>query len=865
MHEAYEASQILKLSVQIESIAAYDDNLLVGTRQGHLLMYSVTQRSIDQTYDVRLLRYHKTFSKKPIQQLEVIPEYQQLVCLTDNTVSVHDINAINFNLVYSIPKSKGPATLFTLDIKRKTSMTGEISVLVRLCVSVKRKLQLYYWKNNQFLELMQDISLNDVPRAITWCEETVCVGFRGEYTLFELSGKQSELFPTSSNRSSEPCITRISDNIIALGRESQTVLVNNQGSAETNKVLKWSSIPLAMAWDDPYALGLLGETVDIHTVEPCGLIQSLTGLPKARLIVRCKQGFLYAASVTHVWCIKAVDIAKQRQVLLNNKQFQLALKLTSISDETEEDKKQKIYQIQTLYAHDLFANKKFRESMEEFIKLDTDPYDVIRLFPDLLPQQPNDPDTTPAVKLQDKDLENGILALIDYLRDVRRKISVPNSTENSNGSGSASKSALQLQQIIDTTLLKCFLQTNDALVAPLLRLNNCNFSEAEKTLKKYQKYSELIILYQQKKQHKKALDLLEKQANEPDSSLRGHHKTVQYLQNLGAEHINIIFEYAGWVLDTCPEDGLKIFTEDLEKVENLPRPKVLDYLLRTHKDLVIPYLEHVVHVWDDTNSLFHNALIHQYREKEQLLLAENATASEKSAGQHIRNKLLTFLEKSTHYTPDTVLAHFPYDSLYEERAIILGKLGKHQEALSIYVQVLCDIPRAIEYCCNVSEQSGNMSTDENIYVILIKMLLSPTTETLVNAGVGVSGVIPQKTHTPDIETALLLLDKYAHIIPPAKALEVLPDKVSLSRIRHFLETSLRTKLSERRQTQVLKGLLYAEHLQAQELRIMYEKQNILITELNVCTVCKKRFANQSAFVRYPNGDIVHYSCQDRKS
>lgn len=86
-------------------------------------------------------------------------------------------------------------------------------------------------------------------------------------------------------------------------------------------------------------------------------------------------------------------------------------------------------------------------------------------------------------------------------------------------------------------------QTNDALVAPLLRLNNCNFSEAEKTLKKYQKYSELIILYQQKKQHKKALDLLEKQANEPDSSLRGHHKTVQYLQNLGKTTLNILNEF----------------------------------------------------------------------------------------------------------------------------------------------------------------------------------------------------------------------------------------------------------------------------------------------------------------------------------
>lgn len=85
---------------------------------------------------------------------------------------------------------------------------------------------------------------------------------------------------------------------------------------------------LISAWDDPYAIGLLADSVDIHTLEPCGFVQSLTSLPKARLIVRCKQGVLYAASVSHVWCIRAVDIAKQRQGLLTLKQFQLALKLT---------------------------------------------------------------------------------------------------------------------------------------------------------------------------------------------------------------------------------------------------------------------------------------------------------------------------------------------------------------------------------------------------------------------------------------------------------------------------------------------------------------------------------------------------------
>lgn len=58
------------------------DNLLVGTRQGHLLMYKVATRYGDSKHEVQLLRYNKNFSKKPIQQLEVVPEYEILVRLS---------------------------------------------------------------------------------------------------------------------------------------------------------------------------------------------------------------------------------------------------------------------------------------------------------------------------------------------------------------------------------------------------------------------------------------------------------------------------------------------------------------------------------------------------------------------------------------------------------------------------------------------------------------------------------------------------------------------------------------------------------------------------------------------------------------
>lgn len=60
------------------------------------------------------------------------------------------------------------------------------------------------------------------------------------------------------------------------------------------------------------------------------LIQSLSA-PKVRLIAFCKRGLLYIASQTHIWCLQAVPISQQVKTLLEEKQFQLALKLAVFS------------------------------------------------------------------------------------------------------------------------------------------------------------------------------------------------------------------------------------------------------------------------------------------------------------------------------------------------------------------------------------------------------------------------------------------------------------------------------------------------------------------------------------------------------
>lgn len=137
-----------------------------------------------------------------------------------------------------------------------------------------------------------------------------------------------------------------------------------------------------------------------------------------------------------------------------------------MSEESDEDKQERTNHIQTIYAYDLFANKMFKESMTEFIKLKTDPCDVIRLFPNLLTSAttPASTPTTASVvpptlqPLEARDLENGLLALIDYLVLVRYSVMKQLDDKSAGESKQFGKNLTQLLSIIDTTLLKCYLQ-----------------------------------------------------------------------------------------------------------------------------------------------------------------------------------------------------------------------------------------------------------------------------------------------------------------------------------------------------------------------------------------------------------------------
>ncbi|KAM6359612.1 vam6/Vps39-like protein isoform 1-T1 [Alca torda] len=890
MHDAFEHVPILeKLPLQIDCLAAWEEWLLVGTKQGHLLLYRIKKDIGCNRFEVTLEKSNKNFSKK-IQQIHVVSQFKILVSLLENNIYVHDL--LTFQQITTVSKAKG-ASLFTCDLQQ--SDTGE--EVLRMCVAVRKKLQLYFWKDREFHELQGDFSVPDVPKSMAWCENSICVGFKRDYYLIRVDGKGSikELFPTGKQL--EPLVAPVADGKVAVGQDDLTVVLNEEGICTQKCALNWTDIPIAMEHQPPYIIAVLPRYVEIRTFEPRLLVQSIE-LQRPRFITSGGTNIIYVASNHFVWRLIPVSIATQIQQLLQDKQFELALQLAEMKDDSDSEKRQQIHHIKNLFAFNLFCQKRFDESMQVFAKLGTDPTHVMGLYPDLLPtdyrkqlQYPN-----PLPCLSGAELEKAHLALIDYLTQVifaevgwrnpwsfpvqisfdvlQKRSQLVKKLNDSDHQSSTSplmegtptiKSKKKLLQIIDTTLLKCYLHTNVALVAPLLRLenNHCHIEESEHVLKKAHKYSELIILYEKKGLHEKALQVLVDQSKKANSPLKGHERTVQYLQHLGTENLHLVFSYSVWVLRDFPEDGLKIFTEDLPEVEALPRDKVLSFLIENFKSLTIPYLEHIIHVWEETGAEFHNCLIQLYCEKVQGLMKEYLSSfpADKTpvpAGEEggdlgdYRKKLLLFLEKSSWYEPSRLISDFPFDGLLEERALLLGRMGKHEQALFIYVHILKDTNMAENYCHKHYDR--NKDGNKDVYLSLLRMYLSPPS-------VHCLGPIKMEVLEPqaNLQAALQVLELHHSKLDTTKAINLLPANTQISEIRIFLEKVLEENAQKKRFNQVLKNLLHAEFLRVQEERILHQQVKCIITEEKVCTVCKKKIGN-SAFARYPNAIVVHYFC-----
>lgn len=111
----------------------------------------------------------------------------------------------------------------------------------------------------------------------------------------------------------------------------------------------------------------------------------------------------------------------------------------------------------------------------------------------------------------------------------------------------------------------------------------------------------------------------------------------------------------------------------------------MQFLAGVNAQLCERYLEHIIQALGEAGTDFHEKLIALY-------LDDLAKGGSESTTAH--TKLERVLETSQSYRPERILARLPSDSSFNLRAIVLGRLGRHEGALQLYVQQMKDTKSA---------------------------------------------------------------------------------------------------------------------------------------------------------------------------
>ncbi|KEI41687.1 uncharacterized protein L969DRAFT_85502 [Mixia osmundae IAM 14324] len=396
-----------------------------------------------------------------------------------------------------------------------------------------------------------------------------------------------------------------------------------------------------------------------------------------------------------------------------------------------------------------------------------------------------------------------------------------------------------IARIVDTTLFRSYLAVRPTLLGPLCRIENwCDASEVEDLLFADGRINELLDLFRVKKQHKKALELLRRTVDESMPVAEQVEDTVAYLHRLGAENIELVCETSLWVFSLDFGAGLQIFTADSEDVESWPRHEVASHLRAVSDEALTAYLEHIIYSLHDAEPDFHDQLINLY--------LQNVLASPKFQRKDARDyaKLLAMLQTSTQYRADRTLSRLPGDDLYEFRALLLGRLERHEGALRIYVNRLGDFAAAEAYCQSVYA-SGTTSSG-NIFSVLLQLYLRPKDDA-----------------NPRFEPALSLLASQGTKINAIEALELLPPVMTIRDLRTFLHKTLRHGREIRNGLSLDKNVYAARRDGLDREKAALEGRRVRITDSRLCPQCHKRLGSSVVAIHMPHGHVTHYNCREQ--
>ncbi|OAK97976.1 hypothetical protein IQ06DRAFT_327513 [Phaeosphaeriaceae sp. SRC1lsM3a] len=432
MLSAFTARPIVELKQRdkskIESILAYGDRVLVGLNTGSLRIYRVNdalddadddaQQNGDNARPADLLREEDKFSRRPIQQLAIIKEANILISLSDNHVSIHDLQT--YTLQEKLERTRGATTFAAASNIVKDPSTGIPSIVSRLAVAVKRKVILWTWQDMELAGDAVEISLMATVKSLTWASGTkIVAGMDPGFVMVDIEtqdvqdivkpgalgegGSQAgaRFGAVSSSGMGymgmaswvpKPLATRLGEGEMLLAKDVNSLFIDTEGNALEKRQVPWHAAPEMIAYSYPYMLTLNPPSkgsLEVRNPDTLNMLQSIS-LPNVTFLhvpqpnislAHAGKGFL-VASDRCIWRMGAQSYETQMDELVAGTRYDEALSLLNMLEDTLLlDKEDRVREIMMLKAHALFDEKQYREAMDLFTDAKAPPERVIALYP----------------------------------------------------------------------------------------------------------------------------------------------------------------------------------------------------------------------------------------------------------------------------------------------------------------------------------------------------------------------------------------------------------------------------------------------------------------------------------------------------
>eukprot|EP00051_Salpingoeca_urceolata_P025663 m.464125 g.464125 ORF g.464125 m.464125 type:complete len:883 (-) comp20356_c0_seq1:85-2733(-) len=848
-----------KSKTQISVVECWETCLWIGTTDGFIVYYLLEPGESPTgklTYRCGLQNQQHLGTQKPVEKIQVMPWHRKLAVLVDGRLMLLQMDTLNLVEDFKIMKT-------VLGFCRNE--THNLGSTDRFELTILRKKGLYNYEmagnvlgpyKGGGLRDLEDPDFKDISamaRDRCW----LCIAQRGQYAMIDLrTGSRLDLFPYDPHHAL-PIIKRVgaSEFLLSVWAEGLTMGMFVTAAGNTSRPpLQWVEPPHQLGYRFPYVLGLCGQSgmvlVTVHSVLDQMVKQSVSFEEGHEITDTNAQ--LYVSSPNSVALLANVSFDTQIGELLDEKPPRVAEALAladvtygkndgELDAEEFERQRKKLLSVQRRAGFAYLSMGKVSDGLDLLAASNTDPREVLVLFPGLLPASSSYDKLTHS----DHGLSD-ITSLVSGERELRAAYASLAKFLFVMRDGHIPR---QWRPDIDTSLAQVLAAVDaDKLLKLVMGSNLISVDDVVDKLQSHNRYHALATLYFQHGAHRPALDTWRRltKGEVQDKQFPGVGVVVDRLKQI--TDTELIYLHAPWVVEKDPA-AVAIFTRKHEGQELFKSDEVLEFL-RPYGDARMAYLEFLVFEADSKNERFHTQLALFYLDQvmRRKLEVENkrqtvGTADE-TAYETARCKLRTMLQTSSLYRVDLLLDRVKESDLHAECAILYGKMGQHDRALNLLVHRLRDHTAAEAYCAENTKHMDRQTTQQ-IYLTLLRVYLAPSADAADSADY--------------TQYAIGLLNSHLADLNLVEVLKLVPENWGMGVLDQFLRRSIRTNLHDHRTKQIWKSLARQDNLVTKHEFYSKTQRALAITEDTRCHKCARPLG-ESAFAWFPNGTIVHKSC-----